>query len=277
MDGYGAAWVVGKKFGFDNVEFIPSSYDKKFIDGVLDDFDLGKYYNKTIYIVDFSFKYDLLYKLSSSAHEIFMYDHHVSASVELFGKEMPSNVHVVFNMNLSGASLTWKRLFQDQSMPWFIKYINDRDLWQWKYDNTAAFSAAAFNKVSKPEDIEELFVNANSADVADFLEYGRAIVDDQKIRTERVMEDAYIIYFEGYRVPIVNCPKELMSAVGHRLCKKFDTPFSITYRDIEGSRLFSLRGLGGVDVSKIATRHGGGGHKNAAGFTRVISTIDFFM
>lgn len=268
MDGYGAAWVVGKKFGFDNVEFIPSNYSDEFINVVVDNINLGKYYNKTIYIVDFSFKYSVLYKLSASAHEIFLYDHHVSAVRDFFGKELPNNAHVIFDMDECGTSLTWKQLFGDEPFPWFIKYIKDRDLWQWKLDDTGAFSAAAFNKISKPEDIEELLVDVSSETVANYLEYGRVVLDDQSIRAKRIIEEAYLIGFEGYQVPIANCPKELMSVVGHELCKTFGSEFSITYRDVDSKRYFSLRGLGRVDVSEIATKHGGGGHRDAAGFIK---------
>jgi phosphoesterase RecJ-like protein len=35
----------------------------------------------------------------------------------------------------------------------------------------------------------------------------------------------------------------------------------------DGSHKISLRSRGEVDVEKIARHHGGGGHRNAAGFT----------
>jgi nanoRNase/pAp phosphatase (c-di-AMP/oligoRNAs hydrolase) len=37
--------------------------------------------------------------------------------------------------------------------------------------------------------------------------------------------------------------------------------------DCVGLRIFSLRSVGDFDVSAIAKIYGGGGHKNAAGFT----------
>ncbi len=36
----------------------------------------------------------------------------------------------------------------------------------------------------------------------------------------------------------------------------------------DGTHKVSLRSRGEVDVEKIARHHGGGGHRNAAGFTR---------
>lgn len=268
MDGYGAGWVVGKKFGFEKVEFVPSFYKEDFIEEVKARCKSGNFNNKTIFIVDFSFDRNVLDILSSKCYQLYLFDHHISAFKNLSDYELPKNTVIVFDLDECGTSLTRQQLFPDDVEPWFIKYIKDRDLWQWKLDNTAAFSAAAFNKIFKPEDIESVLANIDSTEIANLLEYGEAIVDDQTIRAKRIIKEAYLIGFEGYQVPIVNCPRELTSDVGHRLCKTFGSEFSITYRDIEDSRIFSLRGVGRVDLSEIASRHGGGGHFNASGFTK---------
>ncbi len=75
----------------------------------------------------------------------------------------------------------------------------------------------------------------------------------------------------------------MASDAGHKLCNMlelgeldgFPIPqtsaqaFAATYYDKHNFRCFSLRShsSGGADVSQIATQYGGGGHKNAAGFT----------
>lgn len=49
------------------------------------------------------------------------------------------------------------------------------------------------------------------------------------------------------------------------MCK--GEPFAACYMDDPSGRTFSLRSAeDGVDVSEIAKRYGGGGHKHAAGF-----------
>ena len=71
----------------------------------------------------------------------------------------------------------------------------------------------------------------------------------------------------GYRVPVVNATGNT-SELGHRLCEVFpEAAFSASYRDTaEDRREWSLRSMGDFDVSAIAKRYGGGGHRNAAGF-----------
>uniref|UniRef100_UPI0037C0ADD3 DHHA1 domain-containing protein n=1 Tax=Flavobacterium sp. TaxID=239 RepID=UPI0037C0ADD3 len=69
----------------------------------------------------------------------------------------------------------------------------------------------------------------------------------------------------GYMVPLVNCNYLYASDIGNILAK--DQPFSVTYYDTAKSRCFSLRSVpGGVDVSEVANKFNGGGHKHAAGF-----------
>jgi hypothetical protein len=64
----------------------------------------------------------------------------------------------------------------------------------------------------------------------------------------------------------------MASDAGHALCggdaRGTTPPFAGIYYDRPGVRTFSLRSLGNFDVSTIASRYGGGGHKNAAGFTK---------
>jgi oligoribonuclease NrnB/cAMP/cGMP phosphodiesterase (DHH superfamily) len=77
------------------------------------------------------------------------------------------------------------------------------------------------------------------------------------------------IDIQGYRVPCANVPYFWCSEVGGILAK--GAPFSATYYDAADRRVFSLRSdkddPKAVDVSEIAAQFGGGGHKNASGFS----------
>jgi oligoribonuclease NrnB/cAMP/cGMP phosphodiesterase (DHH superfamily) len=59
------------------------------------------------------------------------------------------------------------------------------------------------------------------------------------------------------------------SSIGHELAKRrsFGTPCGLVYRVIDRRVECSVYSLGDFDVSKIAAGLGGGGHRNAAGFT----------
>jgi oligoribonuclease NrnB/cAMP/cGMP phosphodiesterase (DHH superfamily) len=72
-------------------------------------------------------------------------------------------------------------------------------------------------------------------------------------------------------VPTVNAPWVFSSDVGNILASGSKSKVGATYYDREdGRRVFSLRSVSdGPDVSEIAKIYGGGGHRNAAGFTEV--------
>ena len=70
----------------------------------------------------------------------------------------------------------------------------------------------------------------------------------------------------GYAVPCANLPPVFASEAGNILAER--APFAATWYDCgDGMRAVSLRSHGAVDVSLIAKQYGGGGHRNAAGFS----------
>lgn len=76
-----------------------------------------------------------------------------------------------------------------------------------------------------------------------------------------------------WRGLMANCPTHLTSDVGHELANQsgtFGLLWSITK---DGHCACSLRSNGDYDVSAIAKKFGGGGHKNAAGFEVPIKTL----
>ena len=66
-------------------------------------------------------------------------------------------------------------------------------------------------------------------------------------------------------MPVANLPYTLTSDAGHLLAN--GEPFAACYWDTPTGRVFSLRSTDdGLDVSEIAKKYGGGGHRNASGF-----------
>lgn len=75
----------------------------------------------------------------------------------------------------------------------------------------------------------------------------------------------------------MRCGYTLTSDAGHLMCKPYESPnlhgeivtpkFAACYWDTPKGRTFSLRSIGDFDVSAVAAGYGGGGHRNAAGFT----------
>ncbi|MCX8513510.1 MAG: DHHA1 domain-containing protein, partial [Candidatus Pacebacteria bacterium] len=81
------------------------------------------------------------------------------------------------------------------------------------------------------------------------------------------VNSASLVEFEGYKVYAVNATSGLRSEVGHRLAEKTGTFSMVYYYDaLDKFWKISLRSVKDFDVSVIAEKYGGGGHKNAAGF-----------
>ena len=82
-----------------------------------------------------------------------------------------------------------------------------------------------------------------------------------------ICDEAILQRFDDHLVPIVNATSH-GSEVGAELLKRFpEAPFSVSYHDRgDGLRHWSLRSRSDFDVSLIAKKLGGGGHKQAAGF-----------
>ena len=79
---------------------------------------------------------------------------------------------------------------------------------------------------------------------------------------------AHPVTVAGLRVEAVNSPHH-RSHIGHELAKRaaFGRPIGVVYR-VSGTQVdASIYSIGDVDVSAVAERFGGGGHRNASGFT----------
>ena len=112
-DGIAAAWVASKKYP--DADVIGASFNSDLPD--VNDYD-------SLVIVDFSFPLTTLQTWESQGKKVFVIDHHKTAMADL-----SQFTNALFNMDESGASLTWLHYFPDQPIPAFIQYVKDRDLW----------------------------------------------------------------------------------------------------------------------------------------------------
>ena len=92
----------------------------------------------------------------------------------------------------------------------------------------------------------------------------------RKCKLSTYTADSYGAIFEGLAA---NCPPHLQSDVGHELANQSGTFGLLWSIDKDGQCKCSLRSNGEYDVSAIAKAFGGGGHRNAAGFTTDIQTL----
>ncbi len=256
-DGFGAACVVRRALGADNVDFHAGVYGEPPPDVT----------GRDIYLVDFSYRRPVLLEMATKARTITIIDHHKTAAEDLV--DLPENVTTVFDMEHSGAMLSWLHFFPDKEPPQLLRHIEDRDLWRFTFEGTRQIQAALF---SFPYDFnvwESLF----ALDPWELVIDGRAIERKHfKDIREFIATAAYRTVIAGHDVPVLNAPYFWSSDAGHIMGK--GEPFAACYWDTPAGRVFSLRSEeSGLDVSEVAKRFGGGGHKNAAGFRLTHSQV----
>lgn len=214
-------------------------------------------------------------RLAASAKSFLILDHHKTAKAALEGAP-----YAVFDIARSGAGIAWDFFFGPikleihkdgqptgefieggESRPWFVNYIEDRDLWTWKLPNGREICAYLD---SVPWTVEA-FDNLSNIDLASILAFGRGAVSHLNGYVERTASQARDGHFYGHKVKVLNAPYSGCSEIGNLLAKQAD--FSVTWFERADDIIqFSLRSEGDFDVSEIAKSFSGGGHKNAAGF-----------
>jgi oligoribonuclease NrnB/cAMP/cGMP phosphodiesterase (DHH superfamily) len=241
LDGFGAAWAIWKRFP--SAQFIPAKH------GLPPPPDLA---GRHVLIVDFSYGREALETLAGKAKSLLVLDHHITAQQALAGLPF-----VYFDQSKSGSVLAWEWA-HDKPVPWLLRYVQDKDLWQWALPGSREINAAL---ASYPFD----FQTWSKFRQACLEEEGRVILRYENELVGKIAEEAVIVSFQGRQVPAVQSAI-LTSQLGERLCRGY--PFCIIWHDRDGRRYYSLRShASGADVAAIAVAYGGGGHTHAAGFS----------
>lgn len=254
LDGFGAAWAVRHALG-DNVAFYKGIHQQSPPDVT----------GMDVFLVDFSYKKDVLKDMLKVAASITILDHHITAENDLSVLLKAGKVQGLFDMNKSGAMLAWEWFIPDRPAPELIAYIQDRDLWQFKLKGTREINAAL---ASYPYDFEVWDNLMESADGIDILKRDGEAIERrlQKDVKELIASGVRRMVIGGYDVPVLNASSAYVSDAGHIM--SIGEAFAACYWDHADGRSFSLRSSDdGIDVAEVAKKYGGGGHEKAAGFT----------
>jgi len=284
-DGFTAAWVV-----------------RRFFNGAVD-FHAGVYQSpppdvtgRDVVIVDFSYKKPVLEEMAHKANSILVLDHHKTAAEDLAGLDkagttwdrhltnayqdrcegITRSLYALFDMDRSGAGITWDYFFPDTPRPDLLNRVEDRDLWRFSYGDTRSVQAALFSyaydfgtwDLLMKVNLETLRIEGDAIERKhhkDIAELTQVVTRPMKIRAPWL--DGPAPADLGFvMVPMANLPYTLTSDAGHLLCGT-EHPFAGCYWDTPDGRVFSLRSRDdGADVGEVAKQYGGGGHAHASGF-----------
>ncbi|MBW2362902.1 MAG: hypothetical protein JRG84_18540 [Deltaproteobacteria bacterium] len=265
-DGFGAAWSVWRAWG-DDARYVPRGHD--------DELRISLCEDALVVFVDIAPPNEALLPLAEVADRIVVLDHHVSAQTrfeaDLAGKPALAggDHHIHFDLDHSGAVLTWQYFHPGEPPPPILQYVEDQDLWNWKLPRTEEVNAALGSYSRDFETWSNLAVRP----VEELADEGVPILRTQLREVERMLHDAHPIAIGTERIEGVNATYQ-RAPIGHELAKRatYGKPWGIVYRICADRINATIYSIGDLDAAAIAERYGGGGHRNAAGFSVPLRT-----
>ena len=257
-DGIAAAWVAKRKYP--DAELIGCSYGEQVE-------NINRF--QRLVIVDFSFPFQTLQAWEDQGFEITVIDHHKTAMADL-----SQFTGAIFDMNESGATLTWKTFFPDEPMPAFLEYVKDRDLWDFVLPDTHEIHEAT-GYVGRTLEKIELYCSLDADTLLRlFAPLGEYLLAPKRALVAELAGKAERMNFLGYTVMALDMPTEhlrLVSDVCTVMYKTHsDVDFVMTFNWNQDHQRWDLsfrsdKNGNDFDVSAIAKQCNGGGHRNAAG------------
>ena len=265
-DGFGAAWSAWSAWG-NAGEYRACAHD--------DPVDPRSYVGAEIVFADIVPNHETLLALSAVAGRLIVLDHHWSAFERWEAADETRRTiegrghHVHFDLDHSGALLAWQHFHPGREAPDLLRYVEDVDLWRFALPHSAEVNAA-INSYPRTFPVWDRL----AAETIDGLRaQGAPLVRAEHTEVERALHTTHRVQLGSVAIEAVNASAH-RSRIGHEVAKRstYGRAFGLVYR-LRGDRVFaSIYSIGDQDVSEIAIRYGGGGHRNAAGFQVSLET-----
>lgn len=279
QDGIASLWVCKEAF---HSVCNPSSFTHQpgFYGKPWEDYEVPDA-TDVLLIADFSFKKEVISTICEQFEHVVIVDHHITAKEDLQNISR-NNLTVKFDMNECGATLVWKQFFKSAPIK-LLELVRDQDLYQFKMRATKATMLAFKSYGTDLEAFEKAYSDYSKQGGTVFMrDKGQTMIDYRDAVIRSIPAFKMDIVFEGevFRVPIVSCPGMLTSEMGAYLYNKEPVPFVVIFNQKPHGYSISFRSKAGegIDVSTIAKKFGGGGHKHAAGgFVENLALLGTFV
>lgn len=269
-------------YNMDLIKFIPGYNNQT------NNIDVNKFVGHHVIFIDYIYDVEVLKEIQKVAKSMLILDHHKTnqEKLENFGSKLncfiknhfeTPDTRVLFDMSRCGSTIAWNFLFPEEPTPDFIKYIQDRDLFQNKLPNIEYF-VRGFASLKNVETFNfkntiEWIQDPNS--VKKLVEIGEPLYHKYKQEVEDFIKKAYKSTIKikdanendvVYDCMVVEAHPIYSTDVGTAISS--DKVVGATFfKNQEGKYAVSLRSKGNLDVRKIAEFFKGGGHTNASGFS----------
>lgn len=233
--------------------------------------------DEQVYIVDYSISPDEMRELLNITKDVTWIDHHKTA-IEKY-KEFEHEIRGIRYDGVSACMLTYCYIHHmtargegeikpfDISMtedaPMFTKLIDDWDVWKFNYGDDTRYFQIAFNTYdfSPCADTWDMFFDNDGEQT--LIEQGKIMIQYRDNWAKNYMKLGFETEFEGHKCFAVNlgcCNSEYFKSLPEG---KYEILIPFVFDgNVYTVSLYSTT----VDVSEIAKKYGGGGHKGASGF-----------
>ncbi len=283
VDGFVAACLVKMFHPDDVVNFHPTDYSFA---------NLKNIKGKDLIFVDIAPPPEFIMGFGDGLDALLILDHHASA-LDAWRQYLPAvhaneNYQVRFDLNESGASLTWKH-FRNTDLPELIEHVRNYDLYQFDNKGKAKIVQAYLEVIameyfnSGNEDRAVTAVSRAIYSYEKFTPMGTLLSTqaENQLRVNRVMAkdiarrcaiDLTPTASQGYaRIMTAQCPRFLRNYVADVLLQDCDVVFLSEDIPQTNTRTWSVRSRPTVDLQRFYKNHGGGGHPHSGGFRSAIT------
>ena len=255
-DGFTSAWIAWKEFG-DDADYLAQGY--------ADNPEIPDVDNRIVYILDYAYRIDIMREIAERAETVIVLDHHKSAEEDLLPLFEEGLIEGEFDMERSGAGITWDFFHLGEDRPALVRHVEDRDLWNFTYPDTEAISIALFSYPYTFEAWDQFETN-----VGKLISEGRILLRKHMKDVHELTDQTMYLTIGGHKnIPTVNANYMFGSDLAAVLAE--GQPFGAYFWvNANGEYVVGLRSnkdeSQSVDVAEIAFAYGGGGHKHASGF-----------
>jgi len=241
--------------------------------------------DKVVILVDICVSKEELVTLVGIIRVGFILDHHVSAQKDLEGFRS-SKFHILMDTTRCGATIAHDVCFPGQGVPYVVKLVRGKDLWEdtdpnwmleWK-----AFTAAV-DQANASISLFSYYLLSSREHLEEIIALGKGILVERAKVTDELCKESKRMRMGIHTVHVLKLSKEhdkLINDCGNTLAKRPDCDFAVVYMYNPDQKKWSIsfRGIKekGVNLSEIAKQYGGGGHPLASGASRDNEPTDLF-
>lgn len=234
--------------------------------------------NGNVILLDYTLEpFEYMIKLKDLAKDFTWIDHHYTSIVEANKVDM-ADVKGIRKSGTAACELCWEYFFKDQKLPDVVYLIACLDVFNLVDDRIFAFNYGLEGYETEPAKNFEIWKELlTTNDLFDKILYEGRLIERYVNQQDAMIaeKNCFLIDFEGLRFLALNTAKK-RSLQFDAVKDKYEYDALLTFKYANGKWNYSLYAGKNqdIDLSVIAKKYGGGGHKVACGFHTTELVLD---